>query len=182
MLTVFIAVGSVLLAILLYFMRKEKKHNPQLAWPLLAPRLKLQYQENPPRMVGKWNGRNVAVDVYHDSTVRIATMLAKPSRLRIEIASIAKIQERAGAVISDALASGDSVFDSKYLARCSDRNAGPKILDEVLRKMLMNVPHVDVIGQAGMVQWVIPEAKDVDTMETILDVLTMIAVEMERYS
>ena len=45
----------------------------------------------------------------------------------------------------------------------------------------MAQPQVDILGQGAMVQWVVPVVKYPDPAEDLLDTLTVIAEEMERF-
>lgn len=51
-----------LIPIGLYFWREHKLSTPSLQWPVLAKILSLQYEANPPRMSGLYEGRRVAVE------------------------------------------------------------------------------------------------------------------------
>ena len=177
-----IVLGFVLVAVPMgiYYWREYKISTPRIQWPVLAPLLKLEYLPDPPRMQGTRNGRQVTVDIYKTG-VRVATVLARPSRLRIEVGPKDDVTARSGMLVPDPVATGDSSFDERLLARCSDKNAGLQLLDPVLRQRLMAQSSVDILGQGAMIHWLVPAAKQPDPMEDILDILTVIAEEMERF-
>ena len=111
----------------------------------------------------------------------MATILARPSRLRVEVGPKDEVTARAGMVVPDPVTTGDLSFEERLLARCSDKNAGQQLFDPVLRQRLMAQPQVDILGQGAMVQWVVPVVKYPDPAEDLLDTLTVIAEEMERF-
>ena len=178
----FILLGFALFAVPMgiYYWREYKLSTPRIQWPVLAPILKLEYLPDPPRMQGTRNGRKVTVDIYKTG-VRVATVLARPSRLRVEVGPKDVVTVRAGMLVPDPVVTGDSSFDERLLARCSDKNAGLQLLDPVLRQRLMAQSDVDILGQGAMVQWIVPAVKHPDPSEDLLDTLTVIAEEMERF-
>ncbi len=178
----FILLGFILIAVPMgiYYWREYKISTPRLQWPVLAPILKLEYLPDPPRMQGTRNGRKVTVDIYKTG-VRVATILAKPSRLRIEIGPKDEVTTRSGMLVPDPVLTGDRSFDERLLARCNDKNAGLQFLDPVLRQRLMAQSVVDILGQGAMIQWLVPVVKQPDPTENLLDILTLIAEEMERF-
>ena len=180
MLFVLLAVVLVAIPMGIYYWREHKLSTPGLQWPVLAPILKLDYTPNPPRLYGTRNGRQVTIDV-HQRGARVATILARPSRLRVEVGPKDEVTARAGMVVPDPVVTGDLAFEERLLARCSDKNAGQQLFDPVLRQRLMAQPQVDILGQGAMVQWVVPVVKYPDPAEDLLDPLTVIAEEMERF-
>ena len=175
-----LALVLVLVPVGLFVWREHKLSTPSLHWPVLAPILHLEFHDKPPRMTGQWNGRPVVVDVLNGA-VRVAMPLAKPSRLRIEIGPRDEVTRRAGIVVPDPVATGDRDFDARLLARCSDTAVGLQIVDPVLRQRLLAAQHVEILGQGGTVHWMIPAAREPDALEHIMDVLTALAAEMERF-
>ena len=180
MLYVFLAVVLVVVPMGLYYLRQYKMSTPKLQWPVLASILKMEYQPDPPRLKGNRNGRAVTIDIYR-AQVRVATILNRSSRLRIEIGLKEDVIRRSGMLVPDPIVTGDKIFDERLLARCSDKTAGLNILDPVLRQRLLAQPQVEILGQAAMVQWIVPEIKEPDPAENIIDILTLIAEEMERF-
>jgi hypothetical protein len=178
----FILLALVLLAVplVLYYLHEYKASTPSLQWPLLAPVLNLEYLPNPPRMQGTRHGRKVTVDI-QQTGVRVATVLDRPSRLRIEIGPKAAVTARSGMLVPDPVLTGDSSFDERFLARCSDKNAGLQLLDPVLRQRLLDQEAVDILGQGAMLQWLVPTVKQPEPVEHLLDILTVIAEEMEHF-
>lgn len=177
--TVLLLLGIVL-PIAYYFYREMHASTPSLRWPKIAPMVKLAYSADPPRMSGQWNGKDVDVSLGGDGAV-VAAKLARPSRLRVEIGPKDVVAKRAGMIVPDAIPTGDFEFDEKFLARCSDKNAGLAMFDPVLRQRVMAQPHVDVIGHGDAVRWSVPSANDPDLLEGMMDVLSVIATEMERF-
>ena len=178
----FVLLALVLVAVPMgfYYWRDYKISTPRLQWPVLASILKLEYTPNPPRMQGTRNNRKVTVDMYKTG-VRVATILVRPSRLRVEIGPKDEVTARSGMVVPDPVATGDNAFEERLLARCSDKNVGLQLFDPVLRQRLMAQDVVDILGQGAMVQWTVPALKQPDPTENLLDILTVIAEEMERY-
>jgi hypothetical protein len=99
----------------------------------------------------------------------------------VEIGPKDEVTARAGMLVPDPVATGDNAFDERLLVRCSDKSAGLQLLDPVLRQRLMTQSVVDILGQGAMVQWLVPAVKHPDPMEDLLDILTVIAEEMERF-
>ncbi|MCX5795124.1 MAG: hypothetical protein NTY77_06495 [Elusimicrobia bacterium] len=180
MLFILLALVLVALPMGLFYLREYKTSTPRLQWPVLAPILKLEYLPDPPRMQGTRNGRKVTVDIYKTG-VRVATVLARPSRLRIEIGPKDVVTARSGMLVPDPVVTGDHAFEERFLARCSDKDAGLQLFDPVLRQRLLAQSDVDILGQGAMVQWVVPAVKQPDPAEDLLDILIVIAEEMERF-
>jgi hypothetical protein len=164
----------------LYYLREYKTSTPRLQWPVLAPILKLDFSPDPPRMQGTRNGRKMTVDICKTG-VRVATTLARPCRLRVEIGPKDEVARRAGMIVPDPVITGDAAFDGRLLARCSDKTAGLQLLDPVLRQRLLAQDHVDILGQDAMVQWLVPAIKRPDPAEDLLDILAVFAEELERF-
>jgi hypothetical protein len=177
---VFVALG-VIIPIALYFYREMQQNTPSLRWPKVATMVHLTYEADPPRMSGQWHGKEVTV-VLRDGQAFIAAILPKPSRLRVEVADKEIVAKRAGMLVHDAVATGDSAFDERLTARCSDKNAGLGLFDPALRQRLLAQPHVDIVGDGNAVRWTVPDANDPDLLEQMLDIVSVIATEMERYS
>ncbi|OGR83142.1 MAG: hypothetical protein A3J74_10715 [Elusimicrobia bacterium RIFCSPHIGHO2_02_FULL_57_9] len=175
-----------LIPIGLYYFRQYKIANPKMQWPVLAPLLNLQYEGNPPRMSGQWNGRMVKIETHgaeqaEQEVVKISLFLAKPSRLRVEIGPREEVAQRAGLVVPDPVTTGDENFDRKFLARCNNKATGLEILDAIMRERILLQERVDILGEGNSIRWIVPHAKDPDTLETMLETLTVIATEMERF-
>ena len=181
MLTVlgFILLG--LIPIVVYLAKSAKAATPSLQWPGLSTILKFQYQAQPsPRMLGDWEGRHVAVEL-HNGQVLVTMQLAQPSRLRVEVGAKADMEARAGMVIPDRLQTGDAAFDGRLMIRCSDRQAGASIFEPTLRQRIMDQRVVAAVGVGDKVQWLLPSLQDPDTLEKVLEVMTALAAEMERF-
>jgi hypothetical protein len=172
---------GIVLPVAIYFYTQMQNTTPSLRWPKVAPMVKLTYAADPPRMSGQWNGKDVVVSLENGQAVVTAT-LSKPSRLRVEIGPKDLVTKRAGMVLPDAVVTGDEAFDEKFVARCSDKNEGPAIVDPVLRQRILAQPQADVVGQGQTVRWTGVDANDPDLLEGALDVVSVIAAEMERFS
>ncbi len=156
--------------------------GPADAWPRLAERLKLAFEAKPPMLRGDRNGRAVTVRVGKEaSEVIVAAMLRKPTRARLEIGPKDLVTSRAGSMIPDSVAVEDAAFSARFLARCSDKAAGPKLLGAALRRRLLARPDVDIVGEGATVIWKLSAAKDAETLETALDVVSALAEELEAY-
>ncbi|MBI3553218.1 MAG: hypothetical protein HY077_12050 [Elusimicrobia bacterium] len=169
-----------LVPFVIYMVQHQQANNPSLRWPKLAQMLGLQYQKDPPRIAGQWHGRAVAVDLQGEGA-RISCGLLKPSRLRVEVGPKDLVTKRSGVVVPDPVATGDSAFDERLLARVSDKAAGAKMMDPMLRQRLLALKNVDVVGQGGAVQWTMPAVTDPDELEEILKLMGEIASEMEGF-
>ena len=180
MLTYALMAVVALLPIGLYLLKQAKVSTPSLQWPALAGVLKFQYQAQPPRMLGDWDGRHVSVEL-HNGQVLATMQLSQPSRLRVEVGSKAAMESRAGMVMPDRVNTSDADFDGRFIARCSDRAAAQQIFEPALRQRLMSQPVVETVGVGDKVQWLLPDLKDPDTLEHVLEVMTIIASEMERF-
>jgi hypothetical protein len=180
---VLILVGCAILGlfpIIMYLLKQAKTSTPSLQWPALAGVLKFQYQSQPPRMLGDWEGRHAGAEL-HNGKVLVTLQLSQPSRLRVEVGPKAEMEARAGMVMPDRVATGDLEFDARLLARCSERAAAQSIFEATLRQRLMAQPNVEMIGVGDKVQWILPDLKDCETLEHVLEVMTAIASEMERF-
>jgi hypothetical protein len=82
--------------------------------------------------------------------------------------------------VPDPVATSDPSFDERLLARCSDKALGPAVFDAVLRQRLLSHPHVDIVGMGDNVKWLVPSANDPDQLEGMLEILGVLATEMER--
>ncbi|MBI4376818.1 MAG: hypothetical protein HY549_10270 [Elusimicrobia bacterium] len=176
-LVILIALGP----IAYFYWRQYKVNTPSLQWPALAEVLKMDYAAKPPRISGQWNGRAVRIEL-KDSSVLVSALVSRPSRLRIEIGPKEQVAARAGVVVPDPVPTHDPDFDGRYLARCNDRAVGQRLVDPVLRQRLLEQPVVDILGEGQAARWRLPEAKDPDQLEPVLDIVTIIADEMERYA
>ena len=172
--------GFAVAPIIYYYAREGKLNNPALHWPTLAPILKMEFESKPPRLSGERNGRRVTIDVYQEG-VRVATILNTPSKLRIEVGSREAVIKRTGIVVPDAVSTGDSTFEEKFMARCSDKDAGHVIFESSLRQRLLARSDVEILGQGSMVQWILPSVRDPDSVEEVMDILTVLASEMEGF-
>ena len=175
-----IGILIVVLPFVLYFWTQLKVSTPSLQWPAIAGPLKLQFADNPARILGDWEGRHMTVEI-QGTGVLVSMRLSQPSRLRIEVGPKEEVAKRAGMVVPDPVATGDSAFDLRLLARCSDRAAGQEIFEAALRQNLMAQPIVDVLGAGDKVQWRLPTLRNCETLERLLQVMTILATEMERF-
>lgn len=177
-----IALGvlAALLPFILLAARHIKTSTPSLQWPSLAEILKFQYQDKPPRLLGQWDGRNVSVEL-HNERVLVTMQLSQATRLRVEAGLKEDVARRAGMIVPDPVLTGDSAFESRLLARCSDKNAGTVIFDPALRQRLMALPFVEALGVGEKVQWMLPELNEAAGLERVLEVMTAIASELESF-
>jgi hypothetical protein len=171
---------AALLPIALYFWRERALSTPSLQWPTLAKILGLQYEANPPRMSGKWNGRAVAVES-GAAGATLTAWLSAPTRLRVECGPRELVAQRAGIVLPDPVEPIDKDFRGRLLARCSDKGAGPTVFDAALQQRLAGLPHVDFVGSETRVVWSAPALRDPDGAEAILGALCAVADGLESF-
>jgi hypothetical protein len=169
-----------LIPFIIYFARQIKTTTPSLQWPVLAQILKFQYQDKPPRLLGDFEGRHVSAEP-HNGGVLVSMQLSRPSRLRVEVGPREDVARRAGMIVPDPVMTGDAAFEARLLARCSDKAAGVSIFDPALRQNILAQPFVDSLGIGDKIQWMLPELKEPETLERVLEVMTAIAAEMERF-
>ena len=180
MLFILITIVLIAIPVALYYWREYKLSTPRLQWPVLAPLIRLEYASDPPRMRGERNGRKVSVDI--DQTgVRVAIVLERPSRLRVEVGPKDVVAARAGLVVTDPVAPRDGDFEARFLARCSDKSAGLQLFDPVMRQRLLAQSAVDIRGQGVLVEWRVAALKDPDPAEDVIAVIAVIAEGMERF-
>ena len=177
---ILLAVLGAMLPIGLYFWREHKLSTPSLQWPTLAKILGLQYEAKPPRMSGKWNGRQVAVEPVADG-VTVTAWLSAATSLRVECGLPELVTKRAGIVLQDPVEPIDRAFRDKLLARCSVKAAGPTVFDAALQKRLAALPQVDFIGEDTRVVWNAPVLKDPDGAEALLGALCAVADGLESF-
>jgi hypothetical protein len=175
-----LAVVGAMIPLGLYFWTQHKTSTPSLQWPVLAKILNLQYEANPPRMSGSWNGHRVAVETA-PAGVTVTTWLADATSLRVECAEKELVTRRAGIVVPDPVEPIDRAFGAKLLARCSAKAAGPTVFDAALQKQLSILPHVDFIGEDTRVVWSVPAMKDPDGAEALLAALCAVADGLEHF-
>ncbi len=180
MLNALLLVLGVLVPVAYLFYTQMQASAPSMRWPKVARMLKLEYSEDPPTMQGVWNGKKVAV-VHLGTSAKATALLARRSCLRVEVGPKDLVTKRAGMIVADPVETGDPAFDARLLARCSDKAQGPAIFDPVLRQRLMAQAHVDIVGQEDGVQWTVPTANDPDQLEGMLEILGVLATEMERF-
>lgn len=160
--------------------RKHQRETPSLQWPRLAPVLQMSYEAAPPRLAGERHGKRITIDPVKGG-YRVAAKLDRPTKLRLEIGDKAAVAQRAGMVVPDPVKLADPAWNERLLARCSDPLAGEMILDPVLRQRLLAQPLVEILGKGQLVQATIQEAHDPDALEEVLDIVSVIAVELERF-
>lgn len=164
----------------LYLWREHRMATPALQWPVLAKILGLQYEADPPRMSGKWNGRTIAVESA-GSGVTLTAWLSAATSLRVECGPKELVAKRAGLVLPDPVEPLDDDFRGKLLARCSVKAAGPTVFDAALQQRLARLRHVDFVGQDARVVWTEPALKDPDGAEALLGALCAVADGLESF-
>jgi len=164
----------------LYFWREHKMATPALQWPVLGKILGLQYEANPPRLSGQWNGRMVAAESAA-SGVTVTAWLAAATSLRVECGPKELVTKRAGLVLPDPVEPLDADFRDTLLARCSVKAAGPTVFDAALQQRLAGLPHVDFVGADTRVVWTVPTLKDPDGAEAVLGALCAVADGLESF-
>jgi hypothetical protein len=164
----------------LYFWTQHKTSTPSLQWPVLAKILGLQYEADPARMSGAWNGRRVAFES-GPGGVTVTAWLSGETSLRVECAPKEVVTKRAGLVVADPVEPIDRGFGERLLARCSVKPAGPTVFDAALQKQLCALPHVDFVGQDTRVVWNVPAVKDPDGAEALLGALCAVADGLEHF-
>lgn len=179
MIVAFLLVPAVVMGI--YFARSFKTGTPSLQFPVLAPLINLQYRPDPPRMAGEWHGTGILFEALKAGGVRATAALSRPSRLRVEIGPRELVMRRAGVIVPDPVPTGDAAFEERFLARCSDKSAGPAIVDSAMRQRLLAQRDVEILGEGDAVHWLLPELRDPDTAETVMDILHGVAAVMENY-
>lgn len=163
-----------------YFWRDHKLNTPSLQWPAMKSVLGLQYEADPPRLGGAWNGRKVAIESGADGVTVTAWLNAETS-LRVECGPKDVVTKRAGMVVPDALVPGVTAFRDKLLARCSDRNAGALVFDATMQSRLADLPAVDFVGEQFRVVWKVPYVRDINETEALLGALCAIADGLESF-
>jgi hypothetical protein len=164
----------------LYFWREHKRSTPSLQWPVLSKILGLQYEAEPPRLSGKWNGRSVAIAASAGG-VTVVARLSAPTALRVECGPKDLVAKRAGLVLPDPVEPADKDFRDRLLARCSDKAAGPVVFDAALQQRLAALPAVDFVGQDEAVTWTLPALIDPDPAEAVLGALCAVADGLESF-
>jgi len=175
-----LAVVGAMIPLGLYLWTQHKTSTPSLQWPVLAKILGLQYEANPPRMSGTYNGRRVALETA-PAGVAVTAWLSAATSLRVECAPKDVVTTRAGLVIPDPVEPIDRAFGAKLLARCSGKTAGPTVFDAALQQRLAALPHVDLVGEDTRVVWTVPAVKDPDGAEGLLAALCAVADGLESF-
>lgn len=163
-----------------YFWREHKLNTPSLQWPSMKTVLGLEYEANPPRLGGSWNGRKVAIESTPEGATVTAWLNAETS-LRVECAAKELVTKRAGMLVPDAVEPVETAFKLKLLARCSDKAAGPIVFDATMQQRLADLQHVDFVGEAFRVVWKVPVVKEVNETEALLGALCAVADGLESF-
>lgn len=163
-----------------YFWRDHKLNTPSLQWPAMKGVLGLEYEANPPRMSGAWNGRKIAVETGDGGVVLTAWLNAETS-LRVECGPKDLVTKRAGMLVPDAVEPAVTEFRDKLLARCSDKNAGPLVFDATMQQRLAGLQAVDFVGEQFRVVWKVPVVRDINETEALLGALCAIADGLESF-
>jgi hypothetical protein len=177
--TIIIA-AVVLVAIVLFFANSIRRRTPSEQWPLLAPNLKLGYEDDPARMTGDWVGRHVQV-LSLPASVSLTMWLKTPTRLRVECGPKDAVAKRPGYSSAESVAAVDAAFRDKFLARCSEKNPGAVVFDGALQIRLSDMPRVDFVGSDQSVIWTLPDLKDQAEAESIFGALRVIVDSLERF-
>jgi len=163
-----------------YFWREHKLNTPSLQWPAMKGILGLEYEANPPRLGGAWNGRKIAIETGEDGAVLSAWLNAETS-LRVECGPKDLVTKRAGMLVPDALEPAVAEFRDRLLARCSDKNAGQIVFDATMQQRLAALRSVDFVGEQFRVVWKVPAVREIDETEALLGALCAIADGLESF-
>lgn len=163
-----------------YFWREHKLNTPALQWPTMKTVLGLEYEANPPRLSGAWNGRKVALEAL-ESGVTITTWLNAETRLRVECGTKDVVTRRAGVVVPDPVEPTVIAFRDKLLARCSDKSCGPLVFDATMQQRLVDLSIVDFVGEQFRVIWKLPVVNDLNETEAVLGALCAVADGLESF-
>jgi hypothetical protein len=164
----------------MYFWREHKLSTPSLQWPSMRTALGLNYEANPPRLGGTWNGRKVAVETA-EGGVTVTAWLNAETRLRVECAPKELVTKRSGMVVPDAVEPSEREFRDRLLARCSDKNAGPIVFDATMQQRLAGLRHVDFVGEQFRVVWNVPAVRELNETEALLGALCAVADGLESF-
>ncbi len=163
-----------------FFWRDHKLNTPSMQWPAMKGILGLEYEANPPRLGGAWNGRKIAIETAEGGVVLTAWLNAETS-LRVECGLKDLVTKRAGMLVPDAVEPAVTEFRDKLLARCSDKNAGPIVFDATMQQRLAGLAVVDFVGEQFRVVWKVPVVRDINETEALLGALCAIADGLESF-
>lgn len=163
-----------------YFWHEHKLNTPALQWPAMKGVLGLEYEANPPRLGGNWNGRKVAIES-PEGAVTVTAWLNAETRLRVECGPKELVTRRAGVVVPDAVEPVEIAFRDKMLARCSDKAAGVIVFDSTMQQRLASLAAVDFVGEQFRVVWKVPVVKDLNETEALLGALCAVADGLESF-
>lgn len=163
-----------------YFWRDHKLNTPSLQWPAMKGILGLEYEANPPRMGGAWNGRKIAIEGGEGGVVLTAWLNAETS-LRVECGAKELVTKRAGLLVPDTVAANEPSFRDRLLARCSDKGAGLLVFDATMQQRLANLSAVDFVGEQFRVVWKVPVVREINETEALLGALCAIADGLESF-
>lgn len=163
-----------------YFWRDHKLNTPSLQWPAMKGILGLEYEANPPRMGGAWNGRKIAIETEEGGVVLTAWLNAETS-LRVECGAKELVTKRAGMLVPDTVAANEPSFRDRLLARCSDKVAGLLVFDATMQQRLADLSAVDFVGEQFRVVWKVPVVREINETEALLGALCAIADGLESF-
>jgi hypothetical protein len=130
-------------------------------------------------MTGDWGGRRVQINTLSNG-VTLTMWLKTPTSVRVECGPKAVVLKRNLPIAPNPVAALEPAFE-QFLARSSDKAAGPAVFDSSLQGRLAYMSEVDFVGTDISVIWTVPHLKESADAEPILHALGAVAEALEKF-
>ena len=174
----FILVG-LSIPIAIYLWRDIRYRNPAIRWRQLAPLLGFDFENNPPRIGGKWKGRQMVVCAQPNEPTAVLTVpLNCPHSVRLEIGPRADVERDAGIVVPDRVVfhgTENLAFEKRFLVRSTPLELGQTATDMALRQRLLGMKDVRILAVSNRLDMVFPIPTEVSELRDWLDVAESLA-------
>ena len=161
-----------------YFWRESRYRNPASRWPRLAELMGLQYQPNPPRIMGSRKDRGMtltAVQEGENLAAILTTPLTPKHHLRVEVGPREQIEKASGLVVPDRVTFDDSEFESRFLVRATPPELGVAAFDHSMRRKLLGMPDLWALAQGKQLEIRVIVPTEASEIREYMDVASSIA-------
>ncbi|MFA6093580.1 MAG: hypothetical protein WC986_11580 [Elusimicrobiota bacterium] len=151
----FIIIGIIALSIpvIIVLLREKRYYTPSSRWPSIAGNIGFAYQENPPRLQGRWKDREILISD-EGTLIRVSAATKTSGSYRVEAGPKALLEKEAGMVVPDRVELQDARLSQALLARAYPAQAG-QALDLTLLRKLAAFPEARLIGTPGKAELIL---------------------------
>lgn len=161
-----------------YFWRESRYRNPATRWPRLAESMGLQFQPNPPRIVGSWKDRKMTLTAVQEGE-SVAAVLSTPlnpkRQLRVEVGPREQIEKASGMVVPDRVAFNDPEFEARFLVRATPPELGEAAFDHSMRRKLLGLPDLWLLAQGKQLEVRVAVPTEASEIREVMDVASSVA-------